>query len=123
MSAFAPKASAKHIDFTYDMVSETPTDVIFDLVKSYRAFDVRDRLDEINIPALVIGGVHDRLTLPSASEYLAEHLPKSELHLLEGCGHMSMLERHDEVNALLERFFDDTLGRPRKTPKQGRAAR
>ncbi len=113
-AAFAPGASAKHIDFTYDMVAETPTDVIFDLVKSYRAFDVRGRLDEINVPTLVIGGVHDRLTLPSASEYLAQHLPKSELHILEDCGHMSMLEGHAEVNGLLERFFDDNLGRPRK---------
>lgn len=118
-AAFAPGASAKHIDFTYDMVGETSTDVIFDLVKSYRAFDVRDRLDEITIPAVVIGGAHDRLTLPSASEYLAQHLPKAELHLLEDCGHMSMLEQHSEVNALLEHFFDDTLGRPRRGMKKG----
>lgn len=120
-AAFAPKASAKHIDYTYDMVAETSSDVIFDLVKSYRAFDVRDRLDEITVPALVVGGVHDRLTLPSASEYLAEHLPKAELHILEDCGHMSMLERHSEVNDLLERFLDDTLGRARGSAKKGRA--
>lgn len=115
-AAFAPKASARQIDFTYDMVAETSTDVILDLVKSYRAFDVRDRLDEINVPTLVIAGVHDRLTLPSASEYLAEHLPKAELHILEDCGHMSMLERHVEVNALLSTFFDDTLGRSGRRP-------
>jgi pimeloyl-ACP methyl ester carboxylesterase len=117
-AAFAPGASAKHIDFAYDMVGDTPIDLVFELVKSYRAFDVRGRLDEINVPTLVISGVHDRLTLPSASEYLAEHLPKAELHILEECGHMAMLERHSEVNALLERFFDDTLGRPRRRPAE-----
>lgn len=118
-AAFGPGASAKHIDFSYDMVGETSTDVIFDLVKSYRAFDVRERLDEITIPAVVIGGARDRLTLPSASEFLAEHLPKAALHILEDCGHMSMLERHSEVNDLLEGFFDDTLGKPRRDTRKG----
>lgn len=108
-AAFGPGASAKQVDFTYDMVAETGSDVIFDLVKSYRAFDVRDRLDEVTVPALIIAGQHDRLTLPGASEYLDEHLPKSELHVLDS-GHMTMLERHEQVNAMLTRFFDDALG-------------
>jgi pimeloyl-ACP methyl ester carboxylesterase len=30
--------------------------------------------------------------------------------MLEGCGHMSMLERHREVNALIAAFLTDTLG-------------
>jgi len=109
-SGFGPGASARQIDFTYDMLSETPADVIFDLVKSYRDFDVRHSLGEINVPALVVGGTHDRLTVGDASEYLAGHLPKAELHMLEGCGHMSMLERHREVNALIAAFLTDTLG-------------
>jgi pimeloyl-ACP methyl ester carboxylesterase len=110
MSGFGPGASARQIDFTYDMLSETPADVIFDLIKSYRDFDVREFLGDIHIPALVIGGTHDRLTEGHASEYIAEHLPKAELHMLEGCGHMSMLERHREVNGLIEAFLGDTLG-------------
>jgi pimeloyl-ACP methyl ester carboxylesterase len=111
-AAFGPGASARQIDFVYDMVAETTSDVIFELVKSYRDFDARDRLDEIRVPVLVVGGEHDRLTLPEASVYLAEHLPKAELHILEGSGHMSMLERYARVNEMLERFFDDVLGRP-----------
>jgi len=110
MSGFGPGASARQIDFTYDMLSETPADVIFDLIKSYRDFDVRNFLGDINIPALVIGGTHDRLTVGHASEYIAEHLPKAELHMLEGCGHMSMLERNREVNGLIAAFLGDTLG-------------
>lgn len=112
-AAFGPKASARQIDFVYDMVAETSSDVIFELVKSYRDFDARGRLDEIGVPVLIIGGEHDRLTLPEASEYLADHLPKAELHILEGAGHMSMLERYERVNEMLERFFDDVLGRPK----------
>jgi pimeloyl-ACP methyl ester carboxylesterase len=116
-SAFGPMASAKQIDFTYDMLADTPTDVVFDLIRCYRDFNVVDAIGDVTVPALVIGGTHDRLTVPKASRYLAEHLPKAELHLLEGCGHMSMLERHDQINELLERFLNDTLGAPGKKRK------
>lgn len=111
-TGFGPGASARQIDFTYDMLSETSADVIFELIKSYRDHDVRDRLGDITVPVLVVGGTNDRLTQPHASEYLAANLPKADLHLLEGCGHMSMLERHREVDRLLAGFLADTLGRP-----------
>jgi pimeloyl-ACP methyl ester carboxylesterase len=109
LAAFGEKASPKHIDFTYDMLANTPVDVIFDLVKSYRDFDLTDHLHELDVPALVIGGTHDRLTLPKASLHLAANLPQADLHVFEGCGHMTMLERHDEFNTILQRFIDDTL--------------
>lgn len=111
-AAFGPHASARQIDFTYDMLAETKTDILFDLVRSYRDFDVRDIVTGITVPALVVAGGDDRITVPAASEYLAEHLPKSELHILEGVGHMTMLERHRQLNTMLERFFTDTLGPP-----------
>lgn len=105
-----PKASAKQIDFVFEMLSETPADVIFDLLRSYRDFDMTHHLGDVTVPTLVIGGTHDRITVPQASEHLAEHLPKAELKIFEDCGHMVMLERHDEFNAMLERFLKDTLG-------------
>ncbi|HVM36520.1 MAG TPA: alpha/beta hydrolase [Actinomycetota bacterium] len=112
LAAFGPGASPKQVDLMYDMLAETPADVIFDLIKSYRDFDVRERLDQVRVPVLVVGGTRDRITVPGASEYLAEHLPKAELRLLDDCGHMSMLERHREVNHMLSTFCDDVLGRP-----------
>jgi pimeloyl-ACP methyl ester carboxylesterase len=110
LAAFGSRSSASQIDYTYDMLAETPTDVILDLVRSYRDFDVTDRLSEINVPCLVVAGSLDRLTLPGASERLAEGLPKAELRMLEGCGHMSMLERHAEFNEMLGEFLDNVLG-------------
>ena len=122
LGAFGERASPRQIDFAYDMLSETPVDVIFDLVKAYRDFDMTNELHEITVPALVIGGTHDRLTLPKASHYLASHLPDADLHIFEGCGHMSMLERHEEFNRLLESFLDDQLTAA-KQPARRRAGR
>lgn len=123
LAAFGEDASPKHIDFTYDMLANTPVDVIFDLVKSYRDFDLADHLHELTVPALVIGGTHDRLTLPKASLHLAANLPKSDLHIFDGCGHMSMLERHEEFNGLLQRFVDDNLGEEKKPKREARSKR
>jgi pimeloyl-ACP methyl ester carboxylesterase len=114
MAAFGPSPSASQVDFTYDMTADTKADVIFDLIKSYRDHDVGDRLGDITVPALVIGGTHDHLTVSDASEYMARHLPKAELKMFHRCGHMSMLERHREFNAVLTTFLDDTLGRTDK---------
>lgn len=112
VASFGPGASAKQIDFTYDMLADTPVDVIFDLIRSYRSFDVTERLSEVNVPVAVVAGTHDRITVPSASEHIAENLPKAQLHSLEGCGHMSMLERHEEVNEIITDFLADVLGTP-----------
>ena len=111
LAAFGKDASAKQIDFVYDMVSDTPIELVFDLVRSYRDFDMTDHLDTVTVPALVIGGSEDRLTSVHGSEYLGEHLPKAELHVFDGVGHMSMLERHEQFNDLVERFLDDVLGK------------
>jgi len=117
-AAFGPNASARQIDFTYDMLAETPTDILFDLIKSYREFDVREVLGDITVPALIIGGDQDRLTISEASHHLAENLPKAELVMLDGCGHMTMLERHDEFNRLVERFLNDHLGTAKRVAKR-----
>lgn len=110
LAAFGPGASARQIDFTYDMLADTPADVIFDLLRCYRDFDVTDLLNGIGVPTLVVAGSHDRLTVAKASEYIVEHMADSRLHVFEGCGHMSMLERYRELNILLEGFFDEELG-------------
>lgn len=111
-AAFGSHASARQIDFAYDMLADTSSDVIFDLIRSYRDFDMREHLADIDVPALVVGGTADRITVPEASEHLAQNLRKAELKLFDGCGHMPMLERHREFNALLERFLDEHLGDP-----------
>ncbi|MEA2517457.1 MAG: hypothetical protein QOG16_1295 [Actinomycetota bacterium] len=120
LAAFGEGASPKHIDFTYDMLANTPVDVIFDLVKSYRDFDLADELHELTLPTLVIGGTHDRLTLPKAAQHLAASLPKADLEIFEGCGHMSMLERHEDFNKLLQAFLDDNLGAEVQRGKRNR---
>ena len=53
--------------------------------------DLRARLAEIRIPALVVHGSHDRLAAPAAAEYLAENLRQAQLLQIEGAGHAPFL--------------------------------
>lgn len=119
-AAFGPGASPAQIDFTYKMVSETPGDVLFDLMKVYRTFDMTEDLSAVTVPVAVVTGTNDRLTVARASIEMAENLPKAELSVLEGCGHMSMLERHSQVNAIITEFLNDVLGKPRRKASRTR---
>jgi pimeloyl-ACP methyl ester carboxylesterase len=69
------------------------------------AFDVRERLGDISVPTLVIGGTEDRLTPPKFSEYLREHIPNTQLLLVEEAGHMVMLEQPAVVTEAIADFL------------------
>jgi pimeloyl-ACP methyl ester carboxylesterase len=82
--------------------------------------DLRHALPRVTVPALVIVGEHDRVTPPDAAVELAGALPRGELTILRGAGHIAMLERPEEMNRALERFADACL--PRKEPRRSRKA-
>ncbi|HEV3002239.1 MAG TPA: alpha/beta fold hydrolase [Solirubrobacteraceae bacterium] len=70
------------------------------------------RLSELAAPSLFVWGTHDRL-IPAAFKRHVEHwLPRAGQIVLERCGHVPQVERAEQVNGLLERFFGrvDALG-------------
>ena len=68
------------------------------------AFDVMERLGEIQTPTLVITGTADRLTPVKYAQFLVQHIPGAQLVLVEKAGHMVMLERPREVGGAVARF-------------------
>ena len=64
--------------------------------------DARQLLPMLKMPAAVIVGDEDTLTGPDAARTLAEGLPKAELHVLPGAGHLSNLEAPTAWNAALD---------------------
>jgi 3-oxoadipate enol-lactonase len=73
---------------------------------SCHTFDVRDRLDEIEVPALAVVGEHDGLTPPRFHEYLADQLPDCELAVVENAAHLAMIEQPRAFNAAIEQFLE-----------------
>lgn len=67
------------------------------------AFDVRDQLERINAPTLIIAGDEDRLTPHKFSVFLHEHIAGSKLVTIPGGGHRIVLEQPQAVaNAVQE---------------------
>jgi pimeloyl-ACP methyl ester carboxylesterase len=69
------------------------------------AFDVRDRLGEVDVPALAITGEHDRLTPVEYHEFLAEGMPDGRLAVVEDAAHLSFAERPGRWNDRVGRFL------------------
>jgi pimeloyl-ACP methyl ester carboxylesterase len=73
------------------------------------------RLAELIAPALFVWGSHDRLVPAAFKPHVANWLPAAEQIVLEGCGHVPQIERPEQTNALMQRFFaraDALLGPP-----------
>jgi pimeloyl-ACP methyl ester carboxylesterase len=72
-------------------------------------FDSREQLSQISKPTLIIGGSEDMLTPPWFQKYLHENLKKSSLRIIEGAGHLSMIEKPEKFNKILLEFLEKHL--------------
>ena len=68
--------------------------------------DYRNTLKDIKVPLMIISGSIDRICFPDASRYLAEKVPGSSLHIIDGAGHMPFFTRAEEVNSLIRELAD-----------------
>ena len=88
------------------MAEETGTDAF---IHQQRAIigraDSRPTLGTIKCPTLMIVGASDQLTPPAHAEEIAQGIKGAKLVKLAGCGHMSPMEKPEEVTKLLIDFF------------------
>jgi pimeloyl-ACP methyl ester carboxylesterase len=70
-------------------------------------YDFRERLPEIACPTLIVWGEEDRLITARDAQVFAELIPDSRVVMYADTGHMSMLERPEAFNALLEEFLSE----------------
>ena len=66
--------------------------------------DMREILDNIHIPTLIINGDKDRICLPGASDYMAERIAESVHMVFKGCGHAPFLSRCNQFNNTIANF-------------------
>ena len=67
--------------------------------------DATQLLSEIACPTLVLCGREDAWAPPARHEEMARRIAKSELVIVERCGHMSPMERPDEVSETLRAWL------------------
>ncbi len=102
--AFSKKTTSVLKDQAIYETMKCKGEVVYKDFCACNRFDVMDTINSIRVPALIICGNDDALTLPKYSLYLHEAIYGSQLTLIDGAGHMVMMEKPMEVNRAIEEF-------------------
>ncbi len=100
---FGADPSAADLELTRATMAAMSPTAVSGLLPGLLSFDVRARIGAIELPTWVVAGSRDVLTPPRMARATAAAIPGARLVVYEGCGHMVMLERPDELNLLVEK--------------------
>lgn len=92
---------------SFEQLRATGSVVTYNDFAACDAFDVRERIQNISAPTLVVCGRADKMTSLKYSEFLVQNIASAELHIIENAGHMVMTEQAAEFNRILGEWVDD----------------
>jgi pimeloyl-ACP methyl ester carboxylesterase len=104
--AFGDDVPASYVEFVDAMLSATPFEVVAEFFPNFSALDKFETVKALSVvPTSIVCGTEDRLTSIEHSRRLHAQISGSTLLECEGAGHMVIMERHDDVNAELDRLL------------------
>jgi pimeloyl-ACP methyl ester carboxylesterase len=109
LTQFGPDAPRAVVDHVVGLARRTSSEVWTDGLAELMEMDLRHAIPRMRVPALVVVGEHDRVTPPAAAVALAGALPQGRLAIIEGAGHIPMLERPQQLNLELRGFAHELL--------------
>jgi pimeloyl-ACP methyl ester carboxylesterase len=78
----------------------------YDAMTTLVGYDIRERLEEIEVPTLIVWGRNDRVVPVRSAPYYRELIgDNAELVVFNRCGHLPMMERPVRFNRLLDNFL------------------
>jgi pimeloyl-ACP methyl ester carboxylesterase len=87
------------------LINETPLETAMKQMAAVEAFDAYDRLQNIKSPTLVIHGDRDVLVPVGNAYLLHERIPRAELRIIAGGGHLFTFEFPDESASAIVEFL------------------
>jgi pimeloyl-ACP methyl ester carboxylesterase len=103
--AFSKRAPVDLMQKGIEAMLETSKTVLYGDFAACNGFDIMDRVENIRAPTLVICGNDDLLTPPKYAQFLAEKIGGARLEIIDGAGHMVMIEKPDEFNSRVMTFL------------------
>jgi len=103
--AYSPNFPAYHLNLTETEMANYRPEVLVTDFSACDAFDISKHLSRIVQPTLILCGREDRFTPLELSEHLRSGIPHSRLEVIEGAGHMAMIEDAPAFNAAVARFL------------------
>jgi len=95
ISNFAGRQTRGQIDYLAWLFTRASPAVFARGALATTAFDSREHLPSLNLPALVVTAPSDRMTGFRASLEIHRRLPRGELAVLSPAGHMGLWEQHE----------------------------
>lgn len=96
------------VEWAVQMVRTTDPGCYIAACEVLAAFDVREDLDRISVPALVVTGAEDDVTPPGDARALVAGIPDARLAIVPGASHLTPVEQPGAVTELLIRHFTTT---------------
>jgi proline iminopeptidase len=98
------------VEAGYDVYQTMNGPSEFTVTGNLRDWDVTDRLGEIRVPTLVLGGEHDEAR-PAHMQAMRERIPGSALTIFNDASHLCFYERREEFMARVNDFLDGAEAR------------
>lgn len=107
--AFAQNSDRSLIETLKQQVLEIKASIAVADWEACDSFNCRSRLDELQLPTLMIVGAEDKLTPVWYSEFLLDRIPGSTLEKVTNAGHYVMVEQPMQFNRVLSSFLERIL--------------
>ena len=122
---FSPAAPGHAVSLGMHELRSCRAETVVQDFHAAQAMDLTRQATELEAPTLILCGSRDRLTPPALSEHLRKLIPRSRLSLVEGAGHMVLLEAPERVNQEILGFAASLRGEARsftvKWERRGRS--
>lgn len=100
-------ASKELIDEVFEIVNNREKAIrVLYIARSAIRHNVKDELHQIQVPVNLIWGREDKITPLFAGEEFQKRLPNAQLHVIDQCAHVPMMEHPETFNTLLEQFLN-----------------
>jgi pimeloyl-ACP methyl ester carboxylesterase len=103
---FAPSASAGAVGFGMQELRACRPETLASDIAISRSMDLTARARALRVPTLVLCGSRDQITPPALSRELHGLIAGSRLSVIEGAGHMVLMEAPGLVNGEIQSFAD-----------------
>jgi pimeloyl-ACP methyl ester carboxylesterase len=104
---FGRDPQASHVEMVREMIAACEKEHSQAAIGALVGLDMTGDLSKIKLPTLILSGSADVIAPPAESRRIAELIPGARLEVFNGAGHMLMLERTDDVHALITEFARD----------------
>ncbi|MEM6767115.1 MAG: alpha/beta hydrolase [Bacteroidota bacterium] len=105
---YSPKVATKPlIDDVFGIVNDNyKTLRVLKIARSAQRHNMRDDLNRIHVPTLLIWGLNDNITPPHVAHEFDKLIPDTELRFIDKCGHAPMMEHPEVFNQYLRDFLN-----------------